>query len=130
MFIRNRKKQRYELQEHCGKLATTTWNKENGGENVTNTPDGQMVMSYQNHYSPTLNKCFFLETGNSYNYKHEPRTSTKIISLFDLNENREFGTFIKSDNEKAPFLCVVAEKKCHSGTEWDALIKPYMEDTE
>jgi len=47
----------YELQERCGKQAAEVFKTEYTA--VQNTNDGQMLSNYRNHYSATLNKCFF-----------------------------------------------------------------------
>ena len=46
-------------------------------------------------------------------------------SLFDINENKEFGVF---DNKKTSIICILSGKKCESKSEWDKLVKPYMEE--
>ena len=127
------KMQQYELHEHCGQLAKTYFKKNfdddvNGG--FADTEDGWTITNFQNHYNPTLNKCFFI--GKRYDFIRHTLTGSLNISLVDLNENREFGRFILSNpvNNKSPSACNVAGKTCHSEADWKDLIKPYMEDTE
>jgi len=49
-------------------------------------------------------------------------------TLFEFNENKEYGSLvlfgknIKTDN------CVVLDKSCKSLQEWDLLVAPYMEE--
>ena len=97
---------------------------------------------YQNHYSVTLNKCFFLVIVITIN-KNKSSVST-VMRLFDLNEHKQYAMFyMESDrplNEgygtfegsaySAPFPCKWNEqhKACHSESEWQEWLKPYMEE--
>jgi hypothetical protein len=81
----------YELQERCGRQAKETFKKE-WGANVVNSGNLQMTANYENHYSPRLNKCFYLEISTSYERKSNKATSLKSLRLFDLNENKEYAT--------------------------------------
>jgi hypothetical protein len=117
-------KEQYELQERCGKRSAEVFKSVYGGGDVTNTEAGQSIATYQNHYSTTFNKCFFLETVTSLNYKKQNSTST-MMTLFDVNENKDCGTFFKIDG--TPVTCYVQGKSCHSESEWEELLKPYME---
>ena len=82
-------KQSYEPQEQCGKRAAEVFEREYGP--VSDDKDGQTLFNYENHYSPRLKKCFFLEIAMSYE-REEEKPGSKIMRLFDLNENREYGT--------------------------------------
>jgi hypothetical protein len=138
-------KQRYELQERCGKLAKTVWDKKYNGRNIINTDGDQTTLSYLNHYNAKLNKCFFMETTVETTTLYEgekliSKRSSRLITLLDLNENKEYGDFLGDELlEHEPglklsngeiILCNVAGNLCHSEIEWDALIKPYMEEPE
>ena len=48
-----------EPQERCSRQAAQTFEKEWGGD-VATTKDGQILANYESHYSPRLNKCFYL----------------------------------------------------------------------
>jgi hypothetical protein len=50
------------------------------------------------------------------------------MTLFDVNENKEYGTFFKRSEDNAPFQCKVLQNVCHSESEWQELLKPYMEE--
>jgi hypothetical protein len=50
------------------------------------------------------------------------------MRLFDLNENREIATYMKSEGDAFAFLCSAQDKGCRTEAEWKALIKPFMED--
>src|ERR1700730_7086119 len=114
-------KEMNELQERCGRQDKETFKKE-WGANVVNSENLQMTAIYENHYSPRLNKCFYLEISTSYERKSNKATSLKSLRLFDLNENKEYATFIEG------LTCDVRGKQCHSEAEWRELVKPYMDD--
>lgn len=115
--------ERYMLQERCGKLAAAVFAKEYSPS--TKTQDGTHQMSnYQNHYSEKLNKCFFLEISTFF----EKGKRSKLLRLFDLNENKEYGSYWESDDSPKFSDCVVGEARCSSEREWRQLAKPYLED--
>jgi hypothetical protein len=115
----------YELQERCGRQASETFKMEHGS-NVTNTSEGQTVANYENHYNARLNKCFYLEIAMIFPRTKDRKMSTSL-RLFDLHENREFGSYFRFDG--GPVMqCAVDEKSCGTEQEWRALTKPFMED--
>ena len=115
-------KDTYELQARCGKQAADAFAKDYVP--VQNTKDGQRVMNYENHFSQRLNKCFFLEIF----IVVENGKWSKQLRLFDLNENKEYGSYFDSDNAPRFVNCCVRDARCSSEEEWRKLIKPYMED--
>ena len=117
-------KKLYELQEQCGKRAAEVFALEYSS--AADSKDGETLFNYENHYSARLDKCFFLEIAIS--YKKEKSTSSKIMRLFDLNDNREYGTFVSGPTESTPVTCVVRGKGCQSEGEWRQLLKPFMGD--
>jgi len=70
----------YELQERCGKQAAQVFQKDWGGT-VVNTNDGQMLANYENHYSPRLNKCFYLEVSTTIQRTNNKTTSFRRLTL-------------------------------------------------
>jgi hypothetical protein len=119
------RKQIYELQEKCGKRCEDMFKKEY--KFVNTTKDGQMMNSYQNHYNQKLNKCFILVTTT--NYPSDKKTDVLVMKvLFDINENKEYGSVDKFRKQPVPSSCNVLNKICTSEQEWDLLVKPYMED--
>jgi hypothetical protein len=120
-------KEQYELQERCGKRAAEVFKSIYKGGGVTSTENGQDIMTYQNHYSAIFNKCFFLEIRTSVNYKTQDRGTSTMITLFDVNENKDYGTFFMRSVDGVPITCNVEQKICHSRSEWDELLRPYME---
>ncbi|MGI8526881.1 MAG: hypothetical protein ACR2K5_12025 [Pseudolabrys sp.] len=125
-------KAEYELRERCGKRAEQVWRTEFPNDGITNHPDGsQTTTNYKNHYSATLNKCFYLQTGMTIK---KGNTAIATERLYDINENNEYGMLV-SDIEspsfvKKVFVCFVKDKKCSSENEWRELLKPFMEDAD
>jgi hypothetical protein len=111
-------------QERCGKLAAEVFAKE-WGAGVSNTDDRQTIADYRNHYNFRLNKCFYLELSTTYPRSRDERQFSSS-RLFDLHESREIGTYHQL--EDAVVSCDVQGKECHSLLEYQALIKPFMED--
>ena len=112
----------YELQERCGKRAAEVFDREYGSDK-----NGQTLFNYENHYSERFKKCFFLEIAMSYE-REEGKPASKIMRLFDINENKEYGAFVGGPTESTPVTCVVRGKNCRSESEWRQLLKPFMED--
>ena len=110
------KKEIYELQERCGKRAAEVFEK----DFPKNERKGLEV--YENHYSVRLNKCFLLEDNTTYLKVEGKTTTSKILFLIDVNDNKVYGRFLDA------FNCEVQEKPCSSEQEFRALIRPYMED--
>src|SRR5258707_8316417 len=111
--------EQYVLQERCGKRAAATFEKD-WGSSVTNTKTGQLIANYENHYSERLNKCFYLEVSTAYDKKDGKTTISKMMRLFDVNENKEYATYLGVS-------CWVGETFCQSEKEFLQLIKQYME---
>jgi hypothetical protein len=120
-------KEEYELQERCGKRAEEFF-KQGYGNGINNTKDGQSIDGYTNHYNKKMNKCFFLLTTSYFPYKDKKTSNSIFITLFDINEQKEYGSFFKRLNDNFGFVCKVSDKVCHSQDEWEALVKPYMEE--
>ena len=123
-------KEEYELQERCGKRAEERF-KEGYGNSIVSNGDGTVIMSnYTNHYNRKLNKCFVLVMSTSIPKDKTTREKYGISTdktLWDLNENKEYGGFFKF-SKHALMRCDVLEKHCNSENEWDSLVKPYMEE--
>jgi hypothetical protein len=111
-------KEQYELQERCGKRAAEFFAKAWASE-VSNTASGQTRANYENHYNSRLNKCIYLEISNSFQRGEPP---FRLMRLFDLNENREIATYMKSEGDAFAFLCSVQDKGCRTEAEWRTLI--------
>jgi hypothetical protein len=124
-------KEQYELQERCGKRAEQMFKNDNPGESggsiVTNTENGQSITTYQNHYSATLNKCFYLMITTGFNYRNNQQYNTTLMVFVDVNENKEYGSFFKRSDRPTYAQCNMQEKFCSSEREWQEFLRPYME---
>ena len=122
-------KEEYELQDRCGKRVEERFKKEYGNGIVSNK-DGTMMVNYTNHYNRKLNKCFVLVAGMSIPKDKETKDKQGFSTdktLWDINENKQYGGFFKF-SEGGLMQCEVLGKHCNSESEWDALVKPYMEE--
>jgi hypothetical protein len=119
-------KDEYNSRDKCGKRCEEYFRKEYGnGSN--NTYSGQMMSGYQNHYNKKLNKCFIIITNTS--IPNDKETDVLLMkSIYDFNENKSYGDFDKYNKKNNPEHCNVLDKKCESESEWDSLVKPYMEE--
>jgi hypothetical protein len=119
-------KEDYDLQERCGKRCDEVFTKGFGKEGITNDKGSQMMSNYTNHYNKKMNKCFMVIASTTYN----PKTKDVVImkNIFDVNENKDYGSVIKVGARPTTNGCLVLDKKCNSEEEWDSLIKPYMEE--
>ena len=127
--IKEQSKEKYGLQEKCGKRYEEYFNKEYGN-GIINGEDGERLISnYADHYNKKLNKCFILITSIEFIRNMENKIQNiRIKTLFDLNENKEYGSLIQFKNNNKPNNCRILEKYCNSEKEWDLLVKSYMEE--
>ena len=118
-------KELYELSERCGKICAQRFKEKFGKEGVYSDKGKTGTRSYSSHYNAKLKKCFILTTDSSVG----PTGLVVVGSLWDINENKEYGKRVESHLDKdASFKCDVLETPCKSKQEWDALVKPYMEE--
>jgi hypothetical protein len=120
-------KELYDLRERCGKQATEVFEREY--MRVLTTENGQTRFNYENHYNARLNKCFFLEIAVSYERQGGKPTTSKMMRLFELNDNKEYGVFMSGfSDDSLPFACLVQDDVYRSASEWRKLLKPFMEE--
>jgi len=120
-------KEEYELQERCGKRAEEIFRIEYGNGNKA----GKMS-NYTNHYNRKLNRCFVIVIEIQTSIPDDKEIMEKVgfwtdKTLCDINENKVYGHFLKFSNGGL-MDCKVLGKHCSSENEWDALVKPYMEE--
>jgi hypothetical protein len=84
-----------------------------------------IIVTYENHYSANLNKCFYLQI-RQHIKTSLPTAGPTFMDLWDLNGNKNYGNLMKSPDGHA-IICRVQNKICHSESEWQELVKPYME---
>jgi hypothetical protein len=93
-------KAQYELQERCGKQAALKFEKDygNGYSNVSGT---QLIYSYRNHYSPSLNKCFYLVVTRILATSQGKKSEVRTLELFDWpapgSEDTELGVLMEPE---------------------------------
>jgi hypothetical protein len=109
------KKVNYQLQEQCGK-SSEEYFRITYGELF----GGGWNSEYKNHYNKNMNKCFILVDIVS-----PIKVNRKY--LWDVNENKQYGMFNNSSKGIITW-CRVSGKECKSISEWDSLVKSYMED--
>lgn len=113
------KKEDYELEEKCGKIAAEAFKKEYGNGVWTDNEGHHCISNYTNHYNGKLNKCFLVLSSTC---PSKPTYHEKL--LYDINENKEYGTLIQLG--KTTMECDVRNIKCDSEKQWDDFIKSYM----
>jgi hypothetical protein len=110
----------YDLQERCAKRTEQEFRREWGDGIVR---EGGAIVgtgSFQNHYNVRLNKCFYLLTYET--------PASNMVTLFDINEQKEYGMLFERRREPLKVNCRVGEKTCSSEAEWTRLIAPFMEE--
>ena len=119
----------YDLQSKCSRDAKT-WFNENWGTGDKNT----MLLNYSNHYNKTMNKCFIIV---EYHYSVGESSSlwTNDITLWDVYENVQYGTFVQNHSvtykpevktEELLISCEVYGTKCKGIEDFNNLVRPYL----
>jgi len=115
----------YELQERCGKSAAEVFAKDHANGKSARVGNSEIYFGYEAHYNAKLNKCFYLEKTQTYDF--DKKSVTNGFRLYDILENKEIGGF-----GVQPALgvvnCEVNGERCRSEDEWHALAKPYLEE--
>ena len=121
------------LQEKCAEFV-----KKNLGEPGVidrGKKDDLSMMGYTNHYNKKMDKCFVLISYTHFTHTAKGQDQTqfhqelwnamdgKEIGLYSSNQVKEGSSWKHYENG-----CKVGDTICHSKTEFDALIKPYMEE--
>jgi hypothetical protein len=116
----------YELQERCARGASEFFQKQYGNGVEANGGGGETYTYFVNHYNARLNKCFISFTRYAFFTKNPSKSTAKFRNVVDINESREYGHY----SDLSPLDCIVQTKVCHSEAEWEALIKPYMDEAD
>ncbi|MCX5890653.1 MAG: hypothetical protein NTY36_14580 [Deltaproteobacteria bacterium] len=124
-------KEDYELSERCKRSADEWFQREWGGKHISGDKDMTLTADYKCHYNRKLNKCFILLTTMSMpNNKKDKIIETAV--LFDINENKEYGSYDKIQDESGYGNALNIENfnkvECTTKGAWDLLVKPYMEE--
>jgi hypothetical protein len=123
-------KGQYELQERYGCAAKEYFAGEFGTK-YTKNDQTTIIYNFRNHYNAKMNKCLVLIM-TRYLIKKSPRSEPSLIwlSILDINETREFGAFGQTSSEASSSTCEVDGAVCHSRSQWELLIAPYMSEVE
>ena len=114
----------YELQEKCGKRCEEYFKKD-----YDNGFDKNGISNYTYHYNKKLNKCFILINSIEFIRKVEDKyENITIKTLFEFNENKEYGSLVLFGKNIKTDSCLVLDKSCKSEQEWNLLVVPYMEE--
>ena len=118
-----------ELQEQCVKRSKEYFNKEYCNGIINCGYEERLTSNYTNHYNKKLNKCYILITSTEFIRNKENKIENiGLKTLFELNENKEYGSLIKFENDNKLINCRILEKYCNFEKEWDLVVKPYMEE--
>jgi len=118
-----------ELQEQCVNRSKEYFKKEYGNGMINGENGERLISKYTNHYNEKLNKCYILITSTEFIRNKENKIENiGLKTLFELNENKEYGSLIKFENDNKLINCRILEKYCNLEREWDLVVKPYMED--
>jgi hypothetical protein len=121
-------KEAYELQEICKKRAVEKFKEEHQNGSRWSDPDTNFISEQSNHYNRKLNTCFVVTIDRRIPIKENDTGIWKNKQLWDINEMKRYGLFSKYSNISIPITCEVSGTPCNYETEWDSLVKPYMEE--
>ena len=110
------------LQEKCAEGAKKFFY-DRGFKFVEKGDNDTKINNYQSHYNKKLDKCFILIISLSYGKRRGP---FHYEGLCDAFEGTIYGEI--SGLEGGPITGTVMGKLCRSQDEFEALIKPYMEE--
>jgi hypothetical protein len=103
----------YELQERCGKQASTEFRREFGVPGKPATQSGKTTIhNYRSHYNSKLNACIYLIRTHGFDAGsgRKPRGSAGAFEMqviFDINENKEIGSYFKFAESTSQMDCRV-----------------------
>lgn len=125
-------KEEYELQERCKNSADKWFQKEWDGKHISSDEERVIMADYKCHYNKKLNKCFVLLTTMSMPTKNKKGNKIETNVLFDINENKEYGSYDNIQNESG-YGHVLDMKssidiECSTKGDWNLLVKQYMEE--
>lgn len=98
---------------------------------MSNDKDESRMSGYTCHYNKRLNKCFVILSSTGYPKDKKSQKSFGVSTdktLWDINENKQYGQFFKFQKMNSGMTCEVLGKHCNYESEWDLLVRPYMED--
>ncbi len=113
------------LQEKCAEGAKRIVSESGGCEPVDSTKDYTMYCQYISHYNKKLDKCFIrIDMTTIWKAPMEWRgKKDEAVQIIDVFERKMIGHY-----DSAVGINEVGDRKCNSRTEFEKLIKPYMEE--
>jgi sensor histidine kinase regulating citrate/malate metabolism len=117
------------LQEQCVNRSKEYFKNEYGNGMINGENGERLISKYTNHYNKKLNQCYILITSTQLIRNTENKIENiGLKTLFELNENKKYGSLIKYENNNEIINCRILEKYCNLEKEWNLVIKPYMEE--
>ncbi len=117
----------YELQERCGRRAEEIFRKD-WGKGMAQTGGAIFEGNYNSHYNKKQNKCFYLIWSTATTRKGKEQSTTRSAVVYDINRNKEYGSFSQLESDPSPSRCYVLSNSCRSRQEFDKLVEPLMLD--
>jgi len=120
------------LQEKCAEVVK----KSLGEGGISREKNGDMTsVGYTNHYNKKLDKCFVLISSTTFTHTIKGQAQTQFSQeLWNAMEQKEIGSYysnqVKEGSSWKYYIngCKVGDTICQSRGEFEALIKPYMEE--
>ncbi len=84
--------------------------------------------NYNSHYNKKQNKCFYLIWSTATTRKGKEQSTTRSAVVYDINRNKEYGSFSQLESDPSPSRCYVLSNSCRSRQEFDKLVEPLMLD--
>jgi hypothetical protein len=117
------------LQEQCLNRSKEYFKNEYGNGIINGENGERLISRYNNHYNRKLNKCYILIASTQFIRNNENKIENiRLKTLFELTENKKYGSLIKYENNNELINCRILEKYCNLEKEWDLVVKPYMEE--
>ena len=121
----------YDLQSRCSNEARAWFNQNWSSD--TNT----LLLHFTNHYNKKLNKCFIIVENHRKNLYLSDGSWVNEITLTEVQENNQYGTFREDHEvilkpkyhvEEKTGDCAVNGKTCKSLNDFNQLSSEYMND--
>jgi len=125
------------LEQQCTKLASAYFSKdyvEGVARNDYTDPNTHKTLydetrsSFVGHYNNSANKCYVaIQIENSTRLEKAENSSTWIF-LTEITGSGAVGMFHQSSPSPYADVCFIGPQSCVSRPEWNALLKPYMQN--
>jgi hypothetical protein len=117
--------------EGCESYAKAQFEKE-WGEGMLTDKESATLVTYTSHFNLKLNKCFMLVDVKTSFIKKKSQ-SFKSIFLEEVPAGKEYGAYVEKGakylgKSRQSSICMVENRKCNSKSEFESLVKPYMEE--